>query len=108
MSPRSAPEVRRGKAPASHGCHSFVDDGEGQIQKEVDALPLALRRYIQEDNWKLEQELAEWEEQSSKIPLKDQSTPSSESLDLSSDSIQGESSACPFLLLVHRPPAIPH
>ncbi|XP_072835440.2 ubiquitin carboxyl-terminal hydrolase 28 isoform X4 [Pogona vitticeps] len=73
--------------------HFAADDGEGQIQKEVDALPLALRRYIQEDNWKLEQEVAEWEEQSSKIPLKDQSTPSSESLDLSSDSIQEQSSS---------------
>nr|XP_020649042.1 ubiquitin carboxyl-terminal hydrolase 28 isoform X4 [Pogona vitticeps] len=73
--------------------HFAADDGKGQIQKEVDALPLALRRYIQEDNWKLEQEVAEWEEQSSKIPLKDQSTPSSESLDLSSDSIQEQSSS---------------
>ncbi|XP_021231725.1 ubiquitin carboxyl-terminal hydrolase 28 [Numida meleagris] len=53
--------------------HVVAGEGEsselGQFQKEVEALPPELRRYIQEDNWRLEQEAEEWEEeQSCKIP----------------------------------------
>ncbi|KFV16802.1 Ubiquitin carboxyl-terminal hydrolase 28, partial [Tauraco erythrolophus] len=72
------------------------DDGSevGQFQKEVEALPPELRHYIQEDNWRLEQEAEEWEEeQSCKIPQMEPS-PASASQDLSSDSGPDQSSAC--------------
>ncbi|XP_072740544.1 ubiquitin carboxyl-terminal hydrolase 28 isoform X3 [Ciconia boyciana] len=72
------------------------DDGSeaGQFQKEVEALPPELRHYIQEDNWRLEQEAEEWEEeQSCKIPQMEPS-PASESQDLSSESGPDQSSVC--------------
>ncbi|NWX43037.1 UBP28 hydrolase, partial [Steatornis caripensis] len=72
------------------------DDGsEGaRLQKEVEALPAELRQYIQEDNWRLEQEAEEWEEeQSCKIPQMEPS-PAPESQDLSSESGPDQSSAC--------------
>ncbi|NXG81303.1 UBP28 hydrolase, partial [Stercorarius parasiticus] len=66
----------------------------GQFQKEVEALPPELRHYIQEDNWRLEQEAEEWEEeQSCKIPQMEPS-PASELQDLSSESGPDPSSAC--------------
>ncbi|NXJ51818.1 UBP28 hydrolase, partial [Spizaetus tyrannus] len=66
----------------------------GQFQKEVEALPPELRHYIQEDNWRLEQEAEEWEEeQSCKIPQMEPS-PASESHDLSSESGPDQSSVC--------------
>ncbi|XP_050766824.1 ubiquitin carboxyl-terminal hydrolase 28 isoform X2 [Gymnogyps californianus] len=77
----------------------FVADGDdgsevGQFQKEVEALPPELRHYIQEDNWRLEQEAEEWEEeQSCKIPQMEPS-PASESQDLSSESGPDQSSVC--------------
>ncbi|XP_053222305.1 ubiquitin carboxyl-terminal hydrolase 28 isoform X2 [Podarcis raffonei] len=61
-----------------------ADYVNGQTQREVESLPLELQHYIQEDNWRLEQEVAEWEEQSSKMVQMDQSSPA-ESQDLSSD-----------------------
>lgn len=62
----------------------------GQFQKEVESLPPELRHYIQEDNWRLEQEAEEWEEeQSCKIPQMEPS-PASESQDLSSESGPGK------------------
>lgn len=67
------------------------DDGSevGQFEKEIEALPPELRHYIQEDNWRLEQEAEEWEEeQSCKIPQMEPS-PASESQDLSSESGPG-------------------
>ncbi|NWQ98289.1 UBP28 hydrolase, partial [Burhinus bistriatus] len=72
------------------------DDGPevGQFQNEVEALPPELRHYIQEDNWRLEQEAEEWEEeQSCKIPQMEPS-PASESQDLSSESGPDQSSVC--------------
>ncbi|KFP05510.1 Ubiquitin carboxyl-terminal hydrolase 28, partial [Calypte anna] len=75
---------------------SDKDDGTelGQFQKEVEALPPELRHYIQEDNWRLEQEAEEWEEeQSCKIPQMEPS-PASESQELSSESGPDQSSAC--------------
>ncbi|NWY57826.1 UBP28 hydrolase, partial [Chionis minor] len=72
------------------------DDGSevGQFQKEVEALPPELRHYIQEDNWRLEQEAEEWEEeQSCKIPQMEPS-PASESQDLSCESGPDQSSGC--------------
>ncbi|KAF1673650.1 UBP28 hydrolase, partial [Pygoscelis papua] len=72
------------------------DDGSevGQFEKEVEALPPELRHYIQEDNWRLEQEAEEWEEeQSCKIPQMEPS-PASESQDLSSESGADQSSVC--------------
>ncbi|NXH76258.1 UBP28 hydrolase, partial [Hydrobates tethys] len=77
----------------------FVADGDGgsevgQFQQEVEALPPELRHYIQEDNWRLEQEAEEWEEeQSCKIPQMEPS-PASESQDLSSESGPDQSSVC--------------
>uniref|UniRef100_A0A8C3V0U6 ubiquitinyl hydrolase 1 n=1 Tax=Catharus ustulatus TaxID=91951 RepID=A0A8C3V0U6_CATUS len=57
-----------------------------QFQKEVEALSPELRHYIQEDNWRLEQEAEEWdEEQSCKIPQMEPA-PTSELQDLSSES----------------------
>ncbi|NXT89275.1 UBP28 hydrolase, partial [Anhinga rufa] len=66
----------------------------GQFQKEIEALSPELRHYIQEDNWRLEQEAEEWEEeQSCKIPQMEPS-PASESQDLSSESGADQSSVC--------------
>ncbi|XP_031412751.1 ubiquitin carboxyl-terminal hydrolase 28 isoform X3 [Meleagris gallopavo] len=67
----------------SHVVAGEGDNSEvGQFQKEVEALPPELRRYIQEDNWRLEQEAEEWEEeQSCKIP-----STASESQELSPES----------------------
>uniref|UniRef100_A0A8C2TEL9 ubiquitinyl hydrolase 1 n=1 Tax=Coturnix japonica TaxID=93934 RepID=A0A8C2TEL9_COTJA len=71
--------------------HVAAGEGEGselmQLQEEVEALPPELRRYIQEDNWRLEQEAEEWEEeQSCKIP-----STSSESQELSPESAHEQS-----------------
>ncbi|XP_016159394.1 PREDICTED: ubiquitin carboxyl-terminal hydrolase 28 isoform X4 [Ficedula albicollis] len=66
----------------------------GQFQKEVEALSPELRHYIQEDNWRLEQEAEEWdEEQSCKIPQMEPS-PTSELQELSSESGPEQSSVC--------------
>ncbi|NXD92947.1 UBP28 hydrolase, partial [Chaetorhynchus papuensis] len=78
--------------------HAGADEDEGpearQFQKEVEALSPELRHYIQEDNWRLEQEAEEWEEeQSCKIPQMEPS-PSSELQDLSSESGPEQSSVC--------------
>ncbi|NWI74268.1 UBP28 hydrolase, partial [Dryoscopus gambensis] len=75
-----------------------ADEDEGpearQFQKEVEALSPELRHYIQEDNWRLEQEAEEWEEeQSCKIPQMEPS-PTSELQDLSSESGPEHSSVC--------------
>ncbi|XP_037697424.1 ubiquitin carboxyl-terminal hydrolase 28 isoform X4 [Choloepus didactylus] len=49
-----------------------------QMLGEVDALSVELKHYIQEDNWRFEQEVEEWEEeQSCKIPQMESSTSSS-------------------------------
>lgn len=87
----------------------FLPDapGAGQFRKEVEDLPLDLRHFIQEDNWRLEQEAEEWEEeQSCKIPQREPS-PTSDSQDLSSESGPGNATVvfCSFngheLLSVH-------
>ncbi|NXS02686.1 UBP28 hydrolase, partial [Oxylabes madagascariensis] len=75
-----------------------ADEDEGpearQLQKEVEALSPELKHYIQEDNWRLEQEAEEWdEEQSCKIPQMEPS-PTSELQDLSSESGPEPSSTC--------------
>nr|XP_019797427.2 ubiquitin carboxyl-terminal hydrolase 28 isoform X3 [Tursiops truncatus]XP_019797429.2 ubiquitin carboxyl-terminal hydrolase 28 isoform X3 [Tursiops truncatus]XP_019797431.2 ubiquitin carboxyl-terminal hydrolase 28 isoform X3 [Tursiops truncatus]XP_033717936.1 ubiquitin carboxyl-terminal hydrolase 28 isoform X3 [Tursiops truncatus]XP_033717937.1 ubiquitin carboxyl-terminal hydrolase 28 isoform X3 [Tursiops truncatus] len=55
-----------------------------QMSGEVEALSVELKHYIQEDNWRFEQEVEEWEEeQSCKIPQMESST-SSASQDFSS------------------------
>ncbi|NWS74749.1 UBP28 hydrolase, partial [Crotophaga sulcirostris] len=79
----------------SHCAADKDDDSEvGQFQKEVEALPVELRHYIQEDNWRLEQEAEEWEqEQSCKIPQMEP-LPASESQDLSSESGPDQASVC--------------
>nr|XP_034995064.1 ubiquitin carboxyl-terminal hydrolase 28 isoform X4 [Zootoca vivipara] len=69
-----------------------ADYVNGQTQREVESLPLELQHYIQEDNWRLEQEVAEWEEQSSKMAQMDQSSPA-ESQDLSSSDLGQELSS---------------
>ncbi|XP_058145380.1 ubiquitin carboxyl-terminal hydrolase 28 isoform X7 [Dasypus novemcinctus] len=49
-----------------------------QMLGELDALSVELKHYIQEDNWRFEQEIEEWEEeQSCKIPQMESSTSSS-------------------------------
>ncbi|XP_031526364.1 ubiquitin carboxyl-terminal hydrolase 28 isoform X4 [Vicugna pacos] len=49
----------------------------GQMLGEVEALSVELKHYIQEDNWRFEQEVEEWEEeQSCKIPQMESSTSS--------------------------------
>ncbi|NXO06137.1 UBP28 hydrolase, partial [Oriolus oriolus] len=78
--------------------HAGADEDEGlearQFQKEVEALSPELRHYIQEDNWRLEQEAEEWEEeQSCKIPQMEPS-PTPELQDLSSESGPEQSSVC--------------
>ncbi|NXM74534.1 UBP28 hydrolase, partial [Serilophus lunatus] len=78
--------------------HVGADEDEGpeavQFQKEVEGLSPELKHYIQEDNWRLEQEAEEWEEeQSCKIPQMEPS-PASESQDLSSGSGPDQPSAC--------------
>ncbi|XP_016050827.1 ubiquitin carboxyl-terminal hydrolase 28 isoform X9 [Erinaceus europaeus] len=48
-----------------------------QMLEEVEALSVELKHYIQEDNWRFEQEVEEWEEeQSCKIPQIESSTSS--------------------------------
>ncbi|XP_063167608.1 ubiquitin carboxyl-terminal hydrolase 28 isoform X3 [Candoia aspera] len=71
-----------------------ADYDDGQIEREVEGLPLELQRYIEEDNWRVEQEMAELEEQSYKMAQIDQSSPSLESQNLSSDSSQEHSFPC--------------
>uniref|UniRef100_A0A452HVF7 ubiquitinyl hydrolase 1 n=1 Tax=Gopherus agassizii TaxID=38772 RepID=A0A452HVF7_9SAUR len=81
---------------ASAYCLMYINDKlshfiaeTGQFQKEVELLPSELQNYIQEDNWRLEREVEEWEqEQSCKIPQIEPSTPS-ESQDFTSESGQG-------------------
>ncbi|NXG20015.1 UBP28 hydrolase, partial [Grallaria varia] len=76
------------------GADENEDPEAGQFQKEVEALFPELRHYIQEDNWRLEQEAEEWEEeQSCKIPQMEPS-PASESQDVSSESEPDQSSVC--------------
>uniref|UniRef100_A0A674ICH0 ubiquitinyl hydrolase 1 n=1 Tax=Terrapene triunguis TaxID=2587831 RepID=A0A674ICH0_9SAUR len=74
----------------SHFVADASSDAEtGQFQKEVELLPPELQNYIQEDNWRLEQEVEEWEqEQSCKIPQIEPSA-TSESQDFTSESGQG-------------------
>ncbi|XP_073871330.1 ubiquitin carboxyl-terminal hydrolase 28 isoform X27 [Macaca fascicularis] len=51
---------------------------ESDQMSEVEALSVELKHYIQEDNWRFEQEVEEWEEeQSCKIPQMESSTNSS-------------------------------
>uniref|UniRef100_A0A8D2PHW3 ubiquitinyl hydrolase 1 n=1 Tax=Zosterops lateralis melanops TaxID=1220523 RepID=A0A8D2PHW3_ZOSLA len=72
---------------SDHLSHAGDEGPEArQFQKEVEALSPELKHYIQEDNWRLEQEAEEWdEEQSCKIPQMEPS-PTSELQDLSSES----------------------
>ncbi|XP_034610279.1 ubiquitin carboxyl-terminal hydrolase 28 isoform X4 [Trachemys scripta elegans] len=79
----------------SHFVADAAADAEtGQFQKEVELLPPELQNYIQEDNWRLEQEVEEWEqEQSCKIPQIEPSA-TSESQDFTSESGQDQSSGC--------------
>lgn len=63
-----------------------------QMAGEVEALSMELRQYIQEDNWRFEQEVEEWEEeQSCKIPQME-SSPNSSSQDFSAS--QGIQERC--------------
>ncbi|XP_060036018.1 ubiquitin carboxyl-terminal hydrolase 28 isoform X3 [Erinaceus europaeus] len=60
-----------------------------QMLEEVEALSVELKHYIQEDNWRFEQEVEEWEEeQSCKIPQIESST-SSTSQDFSTSPAHG-------------------
>lgn len=64
-------------------CHCLCSSSEAapdesdQMLGEVEALSVELKHYIQEDNWRFEQEVEEWEEeQSCKIPQMESSTSS--------------------------------
>uniref|UniRef100_A0A8C0JTV4 Ubiquitin carboxyl-terminal hydrolase n=1 Tax=Canis lupus dingo TaxID=286419 RepID=A0A8C0JTV4_CANLU len=59
-------------------CLMYINDKLPHFNAgEVDALSVELKHYIQEDNWRFEQEVEEWEEeQSCKIPQMDSSTSS--------------------------------
>ncbi|XP_054853352.1 ubiquitin carboxyl-terminal hydrolase 28 isoform X3 [Eublepharis macularius] len=71
------------------------EDSSEHFQQEVEALSMDLQHYVQESNWRLEREVAEWEEeQSCKMAQMEQSESSVESQDLSSDSGQELSSPC--------------
>ncbi|XP_077162636.1 ubiquitin carboxyl-terminal hydrolase 28 isoform X10 [Paroedura picta] len=67
-----------------------ADEGNsGQFRREVEALRTELQHYIQEHNWRVEQEIAEWEEeQSCKMAQMEESESSVESQYLSTDSGQ--------------------
>lgn len=53
-------------------------DESDQMLVELEALSVELKHYIQEDNWRFEQEVEEWEEeQSCKIPQMESSTSAS-------------------------------
>ncbi|NXK23816.1 UBP28 hydrolase, partial [Arenaria interpres] len=70
------------------------EEGAAEAQEELEALSPELRHYLQEDNWRLEQEAEEWEEeQSCKMPQMEPS-PASESQELSSESGPDQPSAC--------------
>ncbi|XP_074832990.1 ubiquitin carboxyl-terminal hydrolase 28 isoform X2 [Carettochelys insculpta] len=76
--------------------HYVADDASevGNFQREVEALPPELQNYIQEDNWRLEQEVEEWEqEQSCKIPQIESSV-NSASQDFTSESGQDQPLGC--------------
>ncbi|KGL75919.1 Ubiquitin carboxyl-terminal hydrolase 28, partial [Tinamus guttatus] len=77
-----------GLRKASDYCLTWEDaeSERGEAQDEVEALLPELQRYIQEDNWRLEQEAEEWEEeQSCKMPQMEPSA-AFESQDVSSES----------------------
>lgn len=67
-------------APRFHCLRSSSEAASGepdQMSGEVEALPAELKHYVQEDNWKFEREVEEWEgEQSCKVPQMDSSTSS--------------------------------
>uniref|UniRef100_A0A8C5L3Y5 Ubiquitin carboxyl-terminal hydrolase 28 n=1 Tax=Jaculus jaculus TaxID=51337 RepID=A0A8C5L3Y5_JACJA len=73
------------KLPQFHA--EAAHDKSDQMAEEVEALSVELKHYIQEDNWRFEQELEEWEEeQSCKIPQME-SSPSSASQDFSTPQV---------------------
>ncbi|XP_045694498.1 ubiquitin carboxyl-terminal hydrolase 28 isoform X1 [Phyllostomus hastatus] len=57
-------------------CNTEAAQSESdQMLEELEALSVELKHYIQEDNWRFEQEVEEWEEeQSCKIPQMESST----------------------------------
>ncbi|XP_070621753.1 ubiquitin carboxyl-terminal hydrolase 28 isoform X1 [Erythrolamprus reginae] len=57
-----------------------------QPEREVEMLPLELQRYIEEDNWRMEQEAAEVQEQACKMAQMEPSPELLETQDLSPDS----------------------
>ncbi|XP_022414812.1 ubiquitin carboxyl-terminal hydrolase 28 isoform X6 [Delphinapterus leucas] len=60
-----------------HFSAEAAPDELDQMSGEVEALSVELKHYIQEDNWRFEQEVEEWEEeQSCKIPQMESSTSS--------------------------------
>ncbi|XP_009581227.1 PREDICTED: ubiquitin carboxyl-terminal hydrolase 28 [Fulmarus glacialis] len=81
---------------ASAYCLMYINDKVSRFVagSKTEERTVLLRHYIQEDNWRLEQEAEEWEEeQSCKIPQMEPS-PASESQDLSSESGPDQSSVC--------------
>ncbi|KAM8795620.1 ubiquitin carboxyl-terminal hydrolase 28 isoform 1-T1 [Eudromia elegans] len=58
----------------------------GWAEEEAEALPPELKRYVQEDNWRLEQEAEEWEEEQSCKMAQMEPSPALEPRELSSES----------------------
>ncbi|KAM8795621.1 ubiquitin carboxyl-terminal hydrolase 28 isoform 2-T2 [Eudromia elegans] len=61
----------------------------GWAEEEAEALPPELKRYVQEDNWRLEQEAEEWEEEQSCKMAQMEPSPALEPRELSSESGPG-------------------
>ncbi|XP_025896102.1 ubiquitin carboxyl-terminal hydrolase 28 [Nothoprocta perdicaria] len=69
------------------------EGAESEPEEEVEALPPELKRYIEEDNWRLEQEAEEWEEEQSCKMVPMEPSPALEPRELSSESGPGGSAA---------------
>nr|XP_035944062.1 ubiquitin carboxyl-terminal hydrolase 28 isoform X7 [Halichoerus grypus] len=69
--------LQRWRSEIEQDIQEVAPSESDQMLGEVDALSVELKHYIQEDNWRFEQEVEEWEEeQSCKIPQMESSTSS--------------------------------
>uniref|UniRef100_A0A2K5PDL7 Ubiquitin carboxyl-terminal hydrolase n=1 Tax=Cebus imitator TaxID=2715852 RepID=A0A2K5PDL7_CEBIM len=67
-------------------CLMYINDKLPHFNAEAEALSVELNHYIQEDNWRFEQEVEEWkEEQSCKIPQMESSNFSSQDFSTSQE-----------------------
>nr|XP_054368262.1 ubiquitin carboxyl-terminal hydrolase 28 isoform X4 [Mirounga angustirostris] len=69
--------LQRWRSEIEQDIQEVAPSESDQMLGEVDGLSVELKHYIQEDNWRFEQEVEEWEEeQSCKIPQMESSTSS--------------------------------